>query len=82
VGITELLLNILNIYAFVLFGRALMSWFDPGFRSTIGRILYQVTEPVVGPVRQVIPPMGGLDLSIMVTIFLILILQRLLMSAL
>lgn len=81
-GITELLLNILNIYAFVLFGRALMSWFDPGFRSTIGRILYDVTEPVVGPVRQVIPPMGGLDLSIMVTIFLILILQRLLMSAL
>lgn len=81
-GITELLLNILNIYAFVLFGRALMSWFDPGFRSTIGRVLYDITEPVVGPVRQVIPSMGGLDLSIMVTIFLILILQRLLMSAL
>lgn len=81
-GITELLLNILNIYAFVLFGRALMSWFDPGFRSTVGRILYDITEPVVGPVRQVIPSMGGLDLSIMVTIFLILILQRLLLSAL
>lgn len=81
-GITELLLNILSIYSFVLFGRAIMSWFDPGFRSTIGRILYDITEPVVAPVRQVVPSLGGLDLSIMVTLFLILILQRLLASAL
>lgn len=81
-GITELLLSVLNIYVFILFARAIMSWFDPGFRSTIGRILYEITEPVVGPVRQVIPSMGGLDLSIMVTLFLILILQRLLASAL
>ncbi|HEV2072310.1 MAG TPA: YggT family protein [Thermomicrobiales bacterium] len=81
-GITELLLNILSIYSFVLFGRAIMSWFDPGFRSTIGRILYDITEPVVAPVRQVVPSLGGLDLSIMVTLFLILILQRLLSSAL
>lgn len=81
-GITELLLNILSIYSFVLFGRAIMSWFDPGFRSTLGRILYDITEPVVAPVRQVVPSLGGLDLSIMVTLFLILILQRLLSSAL
>lgn len=81
-GITELLLNILSIYSFVLFGRAIMSWFDPGFRSSIGRFIYEITEPVVAPIRQVIPPLGGLDLSIMVTLFLILILQRLLSSAL
>lgn len=81
-GITELLLSALNIYVFILFGRAIFSWFDPGFRSTIGKFLYEVTEPVVGPVRQLIPSMGGLDLSIMVTLFLILILQRLLTSAL
>lgn len=81
-GITELLLSILNIYIFILFGRALFSWFDPGFRTPVGRILYDITEPVVGPVRQVIPSMGGLDLSIMVTMFLVIILRRLLESAL
>ena len=81
-GITELLLNILSIYTFVLFGRAIMSWFDPGFRSAIGRILFDITEPVVAPIRQVVPSIGGLDLSIMVTLFLIMILQRLLASAL
>ena len=82
VGIEALLLTILNIYSFVLFGRAIMSWFDPTFSSSIGRIIYDVTEPVIAPVRQVIPPIGGLDLSIMVTIFLVIILQRLIANAL
>jgi YggT family protein len=82
VGIESLLLTILNIYSFVLFGRAIMSWFDPTFSSSIGRIIYDVTEPVIAPIRQVIPPIGGLDLSIMVTIFLVIILQRLIASAL
>ncbi len=81
-GIESLLLTILNIYSFVLFGRAIMSWFDPTFSSSIGRIIYDVTEPVIAPIRQVIPPIAGLDLSIMVTIFLVIILERLIASAL
>lgn len=80
--IQSLLLTILNIYSFVLFGRAIMSWFDPTFSSSIGRIIYDVTEPVIAPIRQVIPPIAGLDLSIMVAIFLVIILQRLIASAL
>jgi YggT family protein len=82
VGIDGLLLTLLNIYSFILFGRAIMSWFDPTFSSQIGRIIYDVTEPVVAPIRQVIPSIAGLDLSIMVAIFLVVILQRLVASAL
>jgi YggT family protein len=82
VGIAGLLINILTIYSFVLFGRAIMSWFDPGFRSQIGRIVYDITEPVIAPIRQVIPPIAGLDLSIMVAIFLVAILRQLVASAL
>lgn len=81
-GIDGLLITLLNIYSFVLFGRAIMSWFDPTFSSQIGRLIYDVTEPVVAPIRQVIPPIAGLDLSIMVAIFLVVILQRLVASAL
>jgi YggT family protein len=82
VGIDALLITLLNIYSFLLFGRAIMSWFDPTFSSQIGRILFDITEPVIAPIRQVIPPLGGLDLSIMVAIFLVVILQRLVASAL
>ena len=76
----ELLISLLNIYSLVLLARALMSWFDPTFSSAIGRVVFQMTEPVVAPVRQVLPSMGGLDFSIMVTIFLCIILQRLIAS--
>lgn len=80
-GIVGLIITLLNLYTFVLFARALMSWFDPTFSSSIGRVLFQVTEPVLEPVRRVVRPMGGLDLSIMVTIFLVIILQRLILQA-
>lgn len=75
-GLSELLISLLNIYSLVLLVRALMSWFDPMFRSAVGRVVFQLTEPVVEPVRRVIRPMGGIDFSIMVTIFLCIILQR------
>jgi len=81
-GLGELLISLLYIYSMILVVRALMSWFDPGFRSAIGKVIFQITEPVVEPVRRVIPPMGGLDLSIMVAVFLCIILQRLIASAL
>ncbi len=53
---------------------ALLSWFriDPG--SSLGgvqRFLYRATEPILAPVRRVIRPVGGLDLSFLV-VFLVL----------
>lgn len=81
-GLAALLLTLLNLYSFVLLARALMSWFDPMFRSPIGRFVFQITEPVVEPIRRIIRPMGGLDLSIMVTILLIFILRQLIATSL
>lgn len=81
-GIGDLLLTLLTLYSFVLFGRAIMSWFDPTFSSQIGRVVYDVTEPLISPIRQVVPPIAGLDLSIMVAIFLVYILRMLVASAL
>ncbi|MCA9832969.1 MAG: YggT family protein [Thermomicrobiales bacterium] len=80
-GLANLLLSLLNIYSLILFVRALMSWFDPMFSSTVGRFIFNITEPVVEPVRRVIRPMGGVDFSIMVTIFLCIILQTMIRSA-
>lgn len=81
-GLAPLLSNLLYLYTLVLFGRALMSWFDPSFSSAIGQFVFKITEPVLEPVRRIIRPMGGLDLSIMATIFLMIILQRLIASSL
>ncbi|CAA9569289.1 MAG: hypothetical protein AVDCRST_MAG87-2253 [uncultured Thermomicrobiales bacterium] len=77
-----LLIAILNIVSLLLLARALFSWFDPTFNSTVGKLLFDVTEPIIAPVRQVIPSGGGFDLSIMVTMLLLIILRQLVASAL
>lgn len=81
VDIASLLISILNILTLLIFARAIFSWFDPGFSSQIGRILYDVTEPIIGPVRQVMPNFGMLDLSVFFTLILLMILRQLVQSA-
>ncbi|MGQ8364844.1 YggT family protein [Glaciecola sp. 1036] len=51
----------------VLIVRAILSWVSQG-RNPIELLLYQLTEPMLRPIRKVIPPMGGLDLSMLVLI--------------
>jgi YggT family protein len=80
--VVSILLTLLNILTFALIGRALLSWFDPRGEWTITRILTDITEPVVAPLRQVIPPIGMIDISFIVAIILIQVLERLLRQAL
>jgi YggT family protein len=43
--------------------RVVFSWVAPGARNTITQVAYNLTEPILAPVRRLIPPMAGLDLS-------------------
>ncbi|MFT6976242.1 MAG: YggT family protein [Bermanella sp.] len=54
-----------------------MSWISQG-RSPMELVLGQLTEPMLSPIRKRLPDMGGLDLSVMVVIVLILFIQKLL----
>jgi YggT family protein len=79
-----LLLALLQIYLFVLIARALLSWFPlrPGTAlATVQGGLVSVTEPVLSPVRRVIPRAGMFDLSFLVVFFGITILRQLIASA-
>jgi YggT family protein len=67
---------LLNIYLLLIFGRIILSWFpiSPGSAlASIYSILYTITEPVLGPIRRVMPTIGfggmGLDLSPIIVIF-------------
>jgi YggT family protein len=57
--------------------RALLSWFSRGY-NPMEAILQQLTEPLMAPIRRILPPIGGLDLSAMLLIIGIIFLQRLL----
>jgi YggT family protein len=52
----------------LVFGRVLLSWFDPSGSSTVSRMLIQTTEPLLAPVRRLLPPAGMFDLSALVVL--------------
>lgn len=54
--------------------RAIMSWFSQG-RNPMEHLLHQLTEPLLSPIRKIIPPMGGLDLSVLVLLVALQFLQ-------
>jgi YggT family protein len=55
----------LVLYAFMvcLLVRAVFSWIEPSPRNQIHRITFGVTEPVLAPVRRLVPPVGGFDVA-------------------
>lgn len=52
----------------LVFGRVLLSWFDPSGSSGLARMLIQTTEPLLAPVRRLLPPAGMFDFSALVVL--------------
>ncbi|MBL4631670.1 MAG: YggT family protein [Paraglaciecola sp.] len=67
----------LTLVMYVLIMRAIMSWVSQG-RNPMELVLGQLTEPMLAPIRKRMPDMGGLDLSVMVVIVLLMFIQKLL----
>lgn len=61
----------LEIYSFIILARVLMSWVNIDPNSPIARSLYDITEPVLEPVRNLMPSAGGLDFSPLVVLILL-----------
>lgn len=67
-----------NLYFFTILVQALMSWLSPGAHSPATAVLWTLNEPLLRPVRQYLPPIGGLDLSPLVVMILLQVVSRLL----
>jgi YggT family protein len=81
-----LLNTVINIYIWLLIAGAILSWLiafnvvntHNRFVYLVGDFLHRVTEPALRPIRRVLPNLGGLDLSPLVLILLLLFLQQVL----
>ncbi len=70
--IAEIVIVITTVLSIAIFARAILSWFpniDP--RNPAVEFLVQVTEPILAPLRRVMPRMGMMDLTPMVAIILL-----------
>ena len=79
IAFTGLLLTLkeaIDLVIYVLILRAIMSWISQG-RNPMELVLAQLTEPMLYPIRKRMPDLGGLDLSVMVVILLLIFLQKL-----
>ncbi len=73
---------IVTVLSIAIIGRALMSWFDPGMQSPVGRLLHQITEPIIAPIRQVVPSLGMFDISPIIALLLLRLIGTLINQAL
>lgn len=69
-GVAVVAFQFLSLLFWVTIIRALMSWFNNGGHPMVS-LLGQLTEPFLAPIRRIIPPLGGLDLSVLVLIIAI-----------
>ncbi len=88
IQILQLLALALQIYLWIVLAWVIFTWLyqfnvvNPRNQlvAAIGRFLYQVTEPVMRPIRRVLPTVGGFDLSPLVLTLVIIVLLRVIYS--
>lgn len=74
----NLLSTLINIYMLIVVVRVVMSWFDIESDHPVFRFMYDITEPVLSRIREVLPTFGGLDFSPVVLLLGLTLLQNIL----
>ncbi len=78
--IGSLVILLLTAMQIAIFLRFIFAWVDPTGRTGIGRFLSGVTEPIISPIRRLLPTIGVIDLSPMVAFLVIIVLQTIFRS--
>ena len=83
-AILEIILLVLDLYVWLLIASAILSWLvafnvvntrNP-LVAGIAEFLYRITEPLLAPIRRILPNLGGLDISPIIVILIIMFIQR------
>ena len=76
-AIATLLDMILTLYMWIIIVRALISWVNPDPYNPIVQFLYKVTEPVLAPIRRLLPTGRiGIDFSPLIVLFIIIFIKQ------
>lgn len=83
-ALLDVIILVLHLYWWVIIASAVFSWLyafgvvNPRNQvvNTIGRFLYQLTEPVLRPIRRYVPNFGGLDVSPLILLLILFLIER------
>src|ERR1700739_4575001 len=83
-AILDIILIVLDLYIWLLIAAAILSWLIAfnvvntrnQFVSAVPEVLYRINEPVLAPIRNMLPNLGGLDISPIILILIIMFIER------
>jgi YggT family protein len=83
-ALLEIIQIVLDLYVYLLIASAILSWLIAfnvvntrnQFVAAVAEFLYRITEPVLAPIRSVMPTLGGLDISPIILILIIFFIQK------
>jgi YggT family protein len=79
-GFGYIITVLVEIYSFVILARVLMSWVNIDPYNPLARVIFDLTEPVLAPVRNLLPPTAGLDFSPIIVLVVLQILGQILIN--
>ncbi len=83
-SVLDIILLVLQLYIWLLIAAAVLSWLVAfnvvntrnAIVASVGEFLYRITEPFLRPIRSILPNLGGIDISPVILILIILFLEN------
>lgn len=79
--LVSFIILLLNVLSYAILGRVLLSWVDQGGNMRITQILHEITEPMLAPLRGILPSGGMFDFTPIIAMLLLQVLEMLVRSA-
>jgi YggT family protein len=87
-ALLDVILIALQLYIWLLIAQAVLSWLIAfnvvntrnQFVAMVWDFLYRITEPALGPIRRLLPNLGGIDISPVILILLIIFVERIIVT--
>jgi YggT family protein len=87
-SILDVILIVLNLYIWLLIAAAVLSWLVAfnvvntrnQFVAMVGDFLYRITEPLLAPIRRMMPNLGGIDISPVILILIIILIENIIVG--
>ena len=71
-----------EILIIIIFIRIILSWFPHNQYQPLIKLIYQISDPILNPIRNIVSPIGGIDISPIIVIFIIQLIKNIILKSL
>ena len=71
-----------EILTYIIFIRVILSWFPHNPYQSLIKLIYQISNPILNPIRNFVSPIGGIDISPIIAIFIIQLIKNIILKSL